>query len=188
MTWAGNTRRTRKTGSALPVSGADAPMSVRKLFPGGRGGRYTSGNRQTKDNEVRDSNSWNFHGNTSHKPQRLLPLTSMRIPPTPQDNIQLCLPISSSTASPPAPEAESAYVLVSLGRLKKAVSEHVQCKTCSHKFYHERQVQFGKFCDEYNEAQWEEVMGSDKTDNQKLVALRDVLLMKTHKLWKNSPQ
>ena len=64
------------------------------------------------------------------------------------------------------------------------MSEHVSCKVCSQKFYHERQVQFGKFCDEYNEAQWEEVMGSDKTANQKLIALRDALLMKTHKLWK----
>ena len=52
------------------------------------------------------------------------------------------------------------------------------------KFYHDRQVQFGKFCDEYKKAQWEEIIVSDKTPDEKLIALHHVLLLKTHKLWK----
>ena len=69
-----------KTGSTLPIFDADAPMSVRRLASGGRGGRYTSGNTQTKDEEVKDSNSWNLLGDTGHKPIRLLPLEDTRIP------------------------------------------------------------------------------------------------------------
>ena len=54
------TTRGSKTPFLIPIIDKHAPMAVRKLILGGRGGRYTSGISQQKDEEVRDSNSWNF--------------------------------------------------------------------------------------------------------------------------------
>ena len=111
MTWAGNTRRTRRYRCELPVIlDAPVPLAVRKLYPGGMAGRYTEASIQTKDEQVRDSNSWNFHRTTRHDASRLPPLLSIATntpiaapPPTPQDSIPLDIPIAAPTPQDSVP-------------------------------------------------------------------------------------
>ena len=101
MTWAGNRRRTRRCEFEVPVVlDADVPLAVRKLYPGGMAGRYTAASIQTKDEQVRDSNSWNLNRSTCHEASRLPPLPSIATNvPTP-----LCLPTNDNIAANPTPQ------------------------------------------------------------------------------------
>ena len=182
------TTRSSKTTCPIPVIPSDAPLAVRKLALGGRDGQYTSCISQQKDEEVRDSNAWNFLQPT-RSDSSVLPHIPKNISPDP---IMLCVPCGSP---PPPPvtvpnistkeDGEYGNAFVNLDRLGKAVEENIICKSCSEKYYRERKIKFHKYCDTYRQQKYEEVMLSGRTQEQKIIALSDIISYKTNKLWQS---
>ena len=68
-------------------------------------------------------------------------------------------------------------------RLKDTFDQHVVCGTCTEKFHRECQVRFHRVCDAYLKEQHNTVIQQTKTPDKNLVALHDIISLKTRMLW-----